>query len=178
MDTKDLCEHTRIRLIAAAIGHQQCTATAANIIPIPGGERFVVIGSLAEVVSLLHDELAGEPCAHCKRRPGDPEGMCDWMECPVGYAEPVAAPAHGHRGDFYLLANCRRLLGLMHSKRPNWSIASDLFATGSNSARQICLDAGIDPDGFIVERVVAPPSVKAGPLTSCAADDSEGGHHD
>lgn len=24
-------------------------------------------------------------CAHCKRMPGDPEGMCDWIECPVGY---------------------------------------------------------------------------------------------
>jgi hypothetical protein len=41
MDNKidTTCEHTKIRLIAAAIGHQQCTATAANVIPIPGGHH-------------------------------------------------------------------------------------------------------------------------------------------
>jgi hypothetical protein len=53
MDHKDLCEHTRIRLIAAAIGHQQCTKTAANVIPLPGTERFITIGTPAEVRALL-----------------------------------------------------------------------------------------------------------------------------
>jgi hypothetical protein len=48
-----LCEHTKIRLIAAAIGHQQCTKTAANVIPIPGTERFIAIGTAAEVARLL-----------------------------------------------------------------------------------------------------------------------------
>lgn len=24
-----------------------------------------------------------EACAHCERLPGDPDGSCDWIECPV-----------------------------------------------------------------------------------------------
>jgi hypothetical protein len=52
-----LCEHTRIRLIAAAIGHQQCTKTAANVIPIPGTERFIAIGAPAEVWQLLRKQM-------------------------------------------------------------------------------------------------------------------------
>jgi hypothetical protein len=86
--------------------------------------------------------------------------------------------APGNRGDFYLLANCRRMLSQRDGRRPNWAIASDLFATGSNSARQICLDAGIDPDGFTVERAApAAAGTLAKPLTSCAAGrDGECGH--
>jgi hypothetical protein len=55
------CEHTRIRLIAAAIGHQQCTKTAANVIPIPGTERYIAIGTPLEIRALLpKPELAPE----------------------------------------------------------------------------------------------------------------------
>lgn len=53
MDTKDLCEHTRIRLIAAAVGHQQCTKTESNIIPLPGTDRVIAIGTPAQVAMLL-----------------------------------------------------------------------------------------------------------------------------
>jgi hypothetical protein len=53
MDHKDLCEHTRIRLIAAAVGLQQCTKTASNIVPIPGGDRVIAIGARAQVRALL-----------------------------------------------------------------------------------------------------------------------------
>ncbi len=53
MDHKDLCEHTRIRLIAAAVGHQQCTKTASNIIPLPGTDRVIAIGTPAQVAQLL-----------------------------------------------------------------------------------------------------------------------------
>lgn len=63
--------------------------------------------------------------------------------------------AHGHRGDYYQLANARRI-GLVPIERvkkmPNWVLAMELFATGSTSAHQICRDAGIDPDGYTVER--------------------------
>jgi hypothetical protein len=65
MDHKDLCEHTRIRLIAAAVGHQQCMKTASNIVQIPGGDRVIAIGTPAQVRALLgaapfalDDELA------------------------------------------------------------------------------------------------------------------------
>lgn len=53
MDHKDLCEHTRIRLIAAAVGLQQCAKTASNIVPIPGGDRVIAIGTPAQVRALL-----------------------------------------------------------------------------------------------------------------------------
>lgn len=63
--------------------------------------------------------------------------------------------AHGHREDYYLLANARRIANYpIRSIRrmQNWALAMELFATGSNSAHQICVDAGIDPDGYTVER--------------------------
>lgn len=53
MDHKDLCEHTRIRLIAAVVGHQQCTKTESNIIPLPGTDRVIAIGTPAQVRALL-----------------------------------------------------------------------------------------------------------------------------
>lgn len=63
--------------------------------------------------------------------------------------------AHGHRDDYHLLANARRIISFPRSsiaKMQNWTLAMELFATGSNSARQICIEAGIDPDGYKVER--------------------------
>jgi hypothetical protein len=59
MNNKDLCEHTRIRLIAAAIGHQQCTKTAASVVPLPGTERVIAIGTPAHVALAL--EIAPAP---------------------------------------------------------------------------------------------------------------------
>lgn len=49
----DPCDTMRTNLIAAAIGLQQCTKTAANIVPIPGGDRVIAIGTPAEVRALL-----------------------------------------------------------------------------------------------------------------------------
>lgn len=69
--------------------------------------------------------------------------------------------AHGHRGDFYQLANARRI-GMLSIERvkkmPNWVLAMELFATGSTSAHQICRDAGIAPDGYTLERHPPPAS--------------------
>jgi hypothetical protein len=76
--------------------------------------------------------------------------------CSAGDAVPAAKPlAYGHRDDYYLMANARRLAEIPIAEAkvmPNWVLAKNLFATGSNSARQICLDAGIDPDGYKVVR--------------------------
>lgn len=69
---------------------------------------------------------------------------------------PVQILAHGHRQDWYLMANARSLQASKYRRVPNWAFASDLFATGSNSAWQICKEAGIDPDGFKVERSTQP----------------------
>jgi hypothetical protein len=63
--------------------------------------------------------------------------------------------AHGHRDDYYLLANARSLIESPKAetrRMPNWVLSMRLFATGSTSAHQICADAGIDPDGFKVDR--------------------------
>lgn len=82
---------------------------------------------------------------------------------PAAQQEPVAAPqqaaalkpAHGHRDDYYLLANGRRL-GLEPISRvrsmPNWVLAMELFATGSTSAHQLCRDAGVDPYSTTTQR--------------------------
>jgi hypothetical protein len=67
---------------------------------------------------------------------------------------------HGHRDDFYLMANARSLaMNSIHTVRsmPNWVLAMKLFATGSTSAREICARAGIDPDGISIERATTKP---------------------
>ena len=63
--------------------------------------------------------------------------------------------AHGHRDDYYLMANARRMLSRCraYKDQPNWVIAMNLFATGSTSANQICRDANIDPDAKTVQRL-------------------------
>lgn len=72
----------------------------------------------------------------------------------IGGSEPASAPRpHGHFEPYYLMANCRRLL--THYKwrhAENWVIAKELFATGSTSAKEICVQAGIDPYSKKVER--------------------------
>lgn len=76
-----------------------------------------------------------------------------------GTPEAPKQPAHGHRDDYYLLANGRRL-GLEPISRvrnmPNWVLAMQLFSTGSTSARQLCRDAGVHPDSTITHRAAAP----------------------
>lgn len=80
------------------------------------------------------------------------------MAYEAGQADATPKLAHGHREDFYLLANARRI-GLMPIRQvanmSNWHLAHELFATGSNSSHQICVDAGIDPYGHAVEHRAA-----------------------
>lgn len=67
--------------------------------------------------------------------------------------------ARGHREDYYLMANARRLAEKSINSvmgTTNWSFAAQLFATGCNSAHQICIDAGIDPCAYKVECGVPP----------------------
>ena len=57
MDNKiDPCDTMRVNLIAAAVGLQQCTKTESNIVPIPGGDRVIAIGTPAQVRALLGGE--------------------------------------------------------------------------------------------------------------------------
>ena len=86
----DPCDTMRNNLIAATVGLQQCTKTASNIIPIPGGERVIAIGTPAEVCALLAAEM-DERCPHCDgtgdvhRPDGTWAGTCT---CPAGAAHP------------------------------------------------------------------------------------------
>jgi len=73
----------------------------------------------------------------------------------------VDAVAHGHRTDYLLLANARRIVKREYQRSPNWVVAMELFATGSTSAHQICRDAGIDPDGFKVVRADTTPPTES-----------------
>lgn len=71
----DLCEHTRIRLIAAAIGHQQCTKTAACIVTVPGGDRVIAIGTPTEIAKLL-PELRAAVLVEARDACEQVQGVC------------------------------------------------------------------------------------------------------
>lgn len=76
---------------------------------------------------------------------------------PLPAEQPSNPVPHGHREDYYLMANGRRLAeqSIARVKRmSNWVLATQLFATGSASAHQICHEAGIDPDAYTVARIV------------------------
>ncbi len=54
---------------------------------------------------------------------------------------------------FYVMANVRRILSDAHNKRtPNWVLATEIFAVGSTSGNRICVEAGINPDGYTVTK--------------------------
>jgi hypothetical protein len=48
-----LHEAKKLRLLAAALELQHYTSTAANIVPIPGGDRVIAIGTPAQVRALM-----------------------------------------------------------------------------------------------------------------------------
>jgi hypothetical protein len=57
----DTCDTQRNHLIAAALGLQQCTKTAANLIPLPGTDRVIVIGTPAKVLEMLPAAAVEQP---------------------------------------------------------------------------------------------------------------------
>lgn len=52
-NTHPLQEAATLRLLAAALELQHLTSLAANVVPIPGGERVIAIGEPARVAQLL-----------------------------------------------------------------------------------------------------------------------------
>lgn len=52
-NTDILHEAKRLRLLAAVLELQHYTSTASNIVPIPGGDRVIAIGTPAQVRALL-----------------------------------------------------------------------------------------------------------------------------
>lgn len=75
MNQKDLCEHTRIPLIAAAIGHQQCTATDGTEVLIPGTDKRILIGSDAYLAKVA-GRAASVPAAQAM-------GADGLLSCPL-----------------------------------------------------------------------------------------------
>jgi hypothetical protein len=64
MNIEDTCKHTKIRLIAAAIAHQQCTRTAGTEVQIPGTDKRILIGNdeyLAKVATPATEPLQAAP---------------------------------------------------------------------------------------------------------------------
>lgn len=55
-NTDILHEAKRLRLLAAALELQHYTSTESNIVPIPGGDRVIAIGTPAQVRALLGGE--------------------------------------------------------------------------------------------------------------------------
>lgn len=80
-----------------------------------------------------------------------------------GSGETVKVDAvHANFTPFYIMSNVRRICAQYYNNhRANWVLAMDVFAVGSRSARQICLDAGIDPDGYTVIRVSTGDTARA-----------------
>ena len=70
---------------------------------------------------------------------------------------------HANFTPFYIMSNVRRIVPAYYNKqRANWVLAMDVFAVGSRSARQICWDAGIDPDGYAIISVSNSAAPSAG----------------
>lgn len=87
----------KVRLIAAAVGLQQCTQTAANLIPLPGTDRFIAIGTALDVARLL--EIAPS---------GGSIGVLDTLDAVTGDDIAGIEPFKGER--FYLANDVDGLL--------------------------------------------------------------------
>jgi hypothetical protein len=61
MDTDILHEAKRLRLLAAALELQHYTSTAANMVPIPGGDQVIAIGTPGDVARLLANQAKAAP---------------------------------------------------------------------------------------------------------------------
>lgn len=74
-NTDILHEAKRLRLLAAALELQHFTSTATNIVPIPGGDCVIAIGTPAQVRGLLGDTAAARDVLAERRRQVEAEGM-------------------------------------------------------------------------------------------------------
>jgi hypothetical protein len=67
-------EAKRLRLLAAALDLKHYTSTASNVVPIPGGDQVIVIGTPAEVADVLLSRAARDVLAE-RSRQVEAEGM-------------------------------------------------------------------------------------------------------
>lgn len=91
------CDTMRVNLIAAAVGLQHCTSTEANVVPIPGGDRVIAIGTPAQVAMLLRAHV---PDARPIVGQGDDAALADalgqWMTQSVVHDVPVDSEGGHH----------------------------------------------------------------------------------
>lgn len=78
MNKIDPCDTMRNNLIAAAVGLQECTKTAANVVPLPDG-RVIAIGTPVQVRKMLEVAPASAQNAPHKAVPAEILGMADCM---------------------------------------------------------------------------------------------------
>jgi hypothetical protein len=100
-NTGILHEAKRLRLLAAALELQHYTSTAANVVPIPGGDQVIAIGTPTQVRALLAAEV-DKRCPHCDGTgdvhtpTGEWRGACS---CPAGAGLSGATDSEGgHHG--------------------------------------------------------------------------------
>jgi len=101
-EIEHLREQNRARLIGLALAHLQLEAIASAVIPIPGGDRVIAIGTPAQMAQLLRggptpaSDLLIVDCPAC-----DGSSGCD--EC-SGQGQIIVsradmAEAHAHHAD-------------------------------------------------------------------------------
>lgn len=114
-NTDILHEARKLRLLAAALELQHFASTATNIVPIPGTDRVIAIGTPAQVRALLADDDADAKDAARYRLLRDAEkvppavwdaletgeGLDHAMDCfvtdlaPIPFCEPCQAGRYG-----------------------------------------------------------------------------------
>lgn len=100
MDPQDVCNHTKIRLIAAGIAHQQCTQADGTEVSIPGTGKRILIGNDAYLAKVVAPAVSPAPAA------AGIEGLLPWHLNELR-AYTITAP----KGPFYVAADVERLLG-------------------------------------------------------------------
>lgn len=56
---------------------------------------------------------------------------------------------------YFLISNTRSIVAkTTYRDKPNWVLVKDMFGCGSTRARDICIMNDIDPEGFIVQKIV------------------------
>ena len=159
------------KLIDAALEHLALERAAACVLQVPDTDPplFVAAGPAPAIAQLLpfeplshRAEDPGTPaCAHCARLPGDPEGACDWIECPVG------APAEADT-IVQAVADLFRACGFEVREE-----GGQFAVVGSIDAAGMLVEAILEDAGAFKETARAAPA-----LADVEHDDSEGGHHD
>jgi hypothetical protein len=158
LDDDILHEAKRLRLLAAVLELQHYTSTESNIVPIPGGDRVIAIGTPAQVAMLLRAHV---PDVRPIIGQGDGAALADalgqWMTQSVVHD----APTNGAQGMNAAYEENRQLL--KPCLRQIWDPRG-------------CLRCGEGPCHYDVfmRRVAAPASR----TNDADQADSEGGHHD